>query len=879
MVKVMGNYAYVVDGEYGLWIVNISDKSNPTTAGGCDTQYDAVDVAIYGNYAYVADMYEGMQVINISSPQNPYIVSSFSNWINRVFVHNHLLFAIQYGSWIYVLNLANTPSNPPPVDTLFWGTAYNDLAFDGNYMYGAGFQRDLLIYEININNRVDSIGIFEQPFVGQTEVAAFNGHLFWAARDRVIILDVDNAAHPLIIGDWENNGYSQGITLDGNYAFVADGDQGLQILNVANPANPQSVGYYVTSGFCNSAIRSGNHAYLGTSSGMTVLDISDLTDPVFISGIGSAYNVFDVVLLGDYAYLANETYGLVIANVSVPTNPSIVGHYDSPGSTWDVIVSGGYAYMADAGSGLLICDISNPANPYYVGSYDTPGAALGLALSGNYVFVADATSLIILDISDPANPTLTGSVNSPGSSFNLSVEGNLAFLADFYNGVEIIDISDRANPTILGNCNTPGESRMVVISGDYGFVADGYTGLQILDIYTPSQPTLVTELQGVNFLIDIDVEGQYAYVAAAGNIINSGWGHFNVLNISNPTDPIVTGYMQYEGYQFADLDIQGNYAYLAASTGLDVIDISQPSTPDPYGHYQSNNCQAVFVDGIVGYMSSGEESDILILNLAFPQAPSLIGRIQNWFGYDFEKIGNLLYFTTRSVVRTYDVTDPANPVFTKSSPYISGARSIAGANDRMYVAAEDSGFYVLDISDPDTTTIMGRLPLPGRSNAVEVRGNYAYVANYRNGLIIVDVSNPANPVQVASSNTPRNAMSLDLDDEFIYVADAFSLMVFAFPATGVEDQPPLADDFSLSQNYPNPFNAMTIISYSLRSEAEVAIEIFDIQGRRVAALIEGNKAAGKHTATWNANGVSSGIYFYRLRADDFSTTKKMILVK
>jgi hypothetical protein len=95
---------------------------------------------------------------------------------------------------------------------------------------------------------------------------------------------------------------------------------------------------------------------------------------------------------------------------------------------------------------------------------------------------------------------------------------------------------------------------------------------------------------------------------------------------------------------------------------------------------------------------------------------------------------------------------------------------------------------------------------------------------------------------------------------------------------GVEDDA-LPAAFSLSQPYPNPFNAQTAIEYALPEQTAVSLDVFDIQGRRVARLKDGILPAGYHKAVWDAKDAPSGIYFVRLRAGGFVETRKMVLLK
>ena len=90
---------------------------------------------------------------------------------------------------------------------------------------------------------------------------------------------------------------------------------------------------------------------------------------------------------------------------------------------------------------------------------------------------------------------------------------------------------------------------------------------------------------------------------------------------------------------------------------------------------------------------------------------------------------------------------------------------------------------------------------------------------------------------------------------------------------------PLPSAFTLDQNYPNPFNAQTIIEYCLPVASHIDMEIYDLLGRKVITLENGQQQAGFYQVTWNAAAQPSGIYFYRIQAGDKVETKRMILVK
>jgi hypothetical protein len=84
---------------------------------------------------------------------------------------------------------------------------------------------------------------------------------------------------------------------------------------------------------------------------------------------------------------------------------------------------------------------------------------------------------------------------------------------------------------------------------------------------------------------------------------------------------------------------------------------------------------------------------------------------------------------------------------------------------------------------------------------------------------------------------------------------------------------------ALHQNYPNPFNAETNISFSLADAGNVSLNVYDLSGRLVTTLVDGQMDAGEHVVSWDASSVSSGVYFLRLATADFSATKTMNLLK
>jgi hypothetical protein len=85
--------------------------------------------------------------------------------------------------------------------------------------------------------------------------------------------------------------------------------------------------------------------------------------------------------------------------------------------------------------------------------------------------------------------------------------------------------------------------------------------------------------------------------------------------------------------------------------------------------------------------------------------------------------------------------------------------------------------------------------------------------------------------------------------------------------------------FSLEQNYPNPCNPSTTIRFELPKSSDVRLSVFDMLGREVSVLVNERRGAGVHEVRFDASGLSSGIYFYRLQAGTYVDTRKLLMIR
>jgi hypothetical protein len=144
---------------------------------------------------------------------------------------------------------------------------------------------------------------------------------------------------------------------------------------------------------------------------------------------------------------------------------------------------------------------------------------------------------------------------------------------------------------------------------------------------------------------------------------------------------------------------------------------------------------------------------------------------------------------------------------------------------------------------------------------------YTYSSYYLSSVSFVD----AHTGWAAGSNGTILRSSLDING----VENVLDQIISATPMA----ESTIPTEYALYQNYPNPFNSSTTIRFDIKEAGRVSIKVFDLLGREVVTLVNEQLSAGTHTVSWDALGVASGIYLYRIKSGEFSATRKLLLLK
>lgn len=697
------------------------------------------------------------------------------------------------GGIVYILNVEN-PENPYIVsDRSRTRGRVRDIAFDPltNLLFIAAGPAGIEIWDVNN----PEFPVFKSRYI-TTDKARFvrimNQYLVVNDDNQTIrILDISNPTNPTPVGMYTAPDTILDIDISGDLILIGCKQAGLRIVNASNPYNPVEVGTYATTSDVKSVVSHYHYAYIRISGiGTEIIDIGNPASPeqlsvVDIEGIIRVFLNYPYLFLcfdygfpkivdvsdpynpeivgelpqgmisdmdfGDSLAFVVNWRGLTVFNIADPYSPVTVGmiHFNTP--VYDVYKSGNYAYVV--GSNFYIVDVSDPTNPVQVSSINT-SLLISVVVQGDYAYAAGMTALSVFNIADPFNPYLVSEVNLPQYASNIYVSDTFAYIADLDGGLRIFDISDPYSPNEVGYIDTI-LANDVFVSGGYAYIAgqthsDHEDMFFVVDISDPSSPIITGTLGIQGTPISVAVKDSFAYVGT-----NSGKVY--AINVSDPEIPVETAILGISSNTISCLQIQGQLLFASDQALLRIIDISSPSSPEPVGIYSDDlNFWFFYVSGSYAYIPAN--GNMVVVDVSNYTSPMQVGRFRAAdLSREVEIINNDLVVMANNNINLIDVTDPQFPRVVGHYPGYATNFSVYG--NYLLVTGGDIDLSVLDISEPSRPIEVSRIeavyPL---YRAIFRYQNYVYIGDMFN-LKVYDLSNPFLPQLVYTENRNVREMS------------------------------------------------------------------------------------------------------------------------
>jgi len=554
---------------------------------------------------------------------------------------------------------------------------------DGNYLYTAGSQNGLHLWDIS--DPGDPIWVTRVEVEPQVyDVYIENGLAYAIKGGRFDIFDVDPPGEINYLGSLE--GFSQYMDIQNGYLFegglkiwdidpwqtahlvrtvdlelescvmptyvtAADGmayvvvydqiigDGGMRIVHADPPETAwlaATVDYYRSVG------------KIDAENGVGCLTLGD-TAIIFdsatgstITNIGMPASKFGVEIIDGYAYISGTIPAIdplrdsvQVIDLHVPEEAEIINTIWC-GAMLSIARSGNYVYVSSNDEGLYVFEYVPPAEPVLQTIIPSPAtrwlaAGDGIAATGNDITVA------IADATMPSGPEFISSLKPVQTEhwlWSAAIEGNYLYIAGNY--LHIIDISDPGNPILVNSVNTMGDITAIDVSDGYACIVGQSYGFEIIDVDPPeiaySVGSLELEYRGEDVVVQEDVAYMIDY-----HYYDSG--EFHVIDISDPGSPEI---MRTVGnapgdpiYSTYCLDLFDDYAYVGMGGGatadflLRIIDISNPADAYILNEIELSQNPDVFCISS-GYMflewyDPVLENGIKILDLSSPTDPQEVG--------------------------------------------------------------------------------------------------------------------------------------------------------------------------------------------------------------------------------------------------------------
>lgn len=691
------------------------------------------------------------------------------------------------------------------------------------------------------------------------------------------------------------------------YAYLVGGLHSLCVLNISNIQSPQFIGFYdygpdiLTSDIK----RAGNYLYVAHASYyLSIVDISDPEAPTFERYV-SFNGIFKDIWMDDSRLLVlDNNHNIKSYDIVNPSLPVFMGDLSIGVSSYDLEVIGSTLFSSD-GSSLLVIDIIDLSNMQLTATIVDLPYHYVVGTQGNILVCQFFATVYLYNAVNPSSLTLISSYLTPGNYANRIRTGNGYIVANWYEeygmydsggGIQIVDVTDPTNPTqtyISGATNANvtfalSEDTLCRIVPNVGvffgelneFMIPEFGGWFYTERFTLHASTndklFVANSKGIRIYSTSDLLHP-APIGWIGEIsaflmetkddilvvVTTFTDHdglytpptiriYNTIDTTNPVllASLATPYGVNWGGSPSEVRIAGNYIYLScSSTGLLIIDISDPTTPFEVSRINNN----------VSIYSSVAENDYLYC------------AAYEWTGQSF--------------LRIYDISQPQNPELFSEIPIPNSIKTLDKQDSYIYAVGSSNLLYTYNVVDLDTPTLAYTMELGSSGKQVICNGNRLIVLGEQN-LKVFNINDPVNPQLAGYYTFNQNiAYSVAISSNIAYVKQSNWTGCYdcsaAYQFCGVNEEVTPVNVVRID-NYPNPFNSTTSFFISDTKLAGTQLHIYNLKGQKVNSLTIPSSAKDEIEMIWDGRDFdkrpcSAGVYLVKAATVPFSLKKITIM--
>ena len=828
-IEVAGGYAYLSYGEHGIVALDISDKDNIVEVGNFDTFGSARGLALRENDLYVADGINGLVILDVSEPadikQKWHVKELKDAW--DIAVYRDFAYIVDGEKGLYNLEINPFPSKD--AGQKIWS----------NEEAGIGLTRILVgdgkIYTIGLDNNLYFFKIDDPAKPNKTSTVPIGTSI----KDFVL---------------WESSLY-----------IVAD-EKGLAWIKNPGAGTETTDGNHPIENSVASLEIYGDFAFLGVlDTGVVIYDISNLEHITKISANDEVKQPTKLIYHDagidekGYLYVGDGDKGFRTVKVEYDAKIPDDAQGEVLGSVEDIAIYDKYIYIASCEQGIQVAEFGEEKNIINRGDYkELPGCAVSVAVTKNFLLAAhQEKGLRVYSLELVLSPKQINDIDTPGSANDVVIKGEYAYVADGEGGLQVIDWDGLVREAqLFGNADLDiddddkkADAQGLFILGNYAYVAIGEEGLAIVDIREPTDPELISTHEVGFFARSVYVQDHildnkdtlYAYVVGGDEDEASG---LQVIDVTAPASPQDFGPFRDNPEPLVDVFVEGLYLYLLQeSKGLSLLSIKAPDSLQEIelGEQDGEYSKLTFHDK---YIFIGRKRDGFRA-IRFEDGGEIAHEFEfsgGWSVNDLDLTGFYAYAADgEKGLRIINLEDPKDPSIVKNFPSIGEIYGITIQNNLAYLASGNKGLEILNIENRETPIQVGVYEELKNALDVEVKGKYAYIANGEDGITILDIETLSEIKVATEFKEIGSAKDVAIVGEYAFIATGGSGMQVV-RIVNPKNPRDLTTDFDLSDSRaitPSQYQEHLFIAdgsdgakvFDISTLAEPTI-IFDFEGEK-----------------------------------------------
>jgi FlgD Ig-like domain len=521
-----------------------------------------------------------------------------------------------------------------------------------------------------------------------------------------------------------------------------------------------------------------------------------------------------------------------------------------------------------------------------------------------YLFIGQNEQVVILDLSDIENPTVLATITDipnlsyPNFFISLSKYEGYLILKNCHNNFWIYNVSDLSNPSFQNFINefaySQNANRGLILHENFLYLAQ--SGQNIFQFSVSSLPQ-------INFVNEYGNIGQFIYYGYSYPFLVYSNYYTKAIQVTNITIP-----MSFEILNNAYCSVKSYYFH----DGVLGFIIEDSNAQKYLNLYSYDSYNIVFESSII--LTSNEFEDVARIGeflalVAEDDGEIQVCEINQDYTLDYVHListgencriveqtnqcsQNQVFVTSEinddNVVTIFSAQAPFNEIgsfsLSQFGSYIDRIHQLS--DNRMLLSGwvySESYYKLVEYISPEEINVLDTFST--YNGSLMLHDNLLINRRNLSGEIdFVSWENDQFEIQ-GSYEFPVETHNcfFDYDNNKTYTIGRYNVQEYSCDFVSVDDHQIPVVKANLT-NYPNPFNPSTNISYNITADSKVDLKVYNMKGQLVKTLVSSNQTAGVHTVTWNGTDntgrqVGSGLYFYKMNAGKYSSTKKMIMLK